>query len=474
MKIFSKRNGLTLPNQHGARLRFLVIVGTLLIASFIGLRPGSRLAMLPVLLVVGLLGLAALLRYLPWGVIAIVPISFLVDFRVGTGTNVALNAAFLFLFALIGVWLLRMIVVERHLRLVASPVNLPALLFIGAGLLSWLTSFLPWLPLATGRPSMAAQAGAFLIYALSIGAMLLAINTLTNQRLLETFTWFFIVFGIIYLLAQVVTWDFKFVIRWFVDAHYGSAAYWTLLSAMTLGQALFNRRLSHWIRGGLLITAVIVVAFGLLKRPEWISGWLPPIIAVGILIWLKNWRLGLLVTVFGTLLLIPTILNFYNTQVNTETQQWSSLTRFATWPIVLNLFKINPLTGLGPAVYPYLTSFFFYLGYYVTFNTHNNFFDIVLQMGLIGFGLFSWLVAVIYQQGWRLRLKSGDGFSQGYVNGVLAALTAILISGAFADWFLPFLYNIGIPGFQASVFLWLFCGGLLSLTLLKQEQSQNA
>ena len=57
---------------------------------------------------------------------------------------------------------------------------------------------------------------------------------------------------------------------------------------------------------------------------------------------------------------------------------------------------------------------------------------------------------------------------------MLAALTAILISGAFADWFLPFLYNIGIPGFQASVFLWLFCGGLLSLTLLKQEQSQNA
>ena len=32
-----------------------------------------------------------------------------------------------------------------------------------------------------------------------------------------------------------------------------------------------------------------------------------------------------------------------------------------------------------------------------------------------------------------------------------------------ADWFLPFVYNIGFVGFQASVLVWLFLGGLVSL-----------
>jgi hypothetical protein len=32
---------------------------------------------------------------------------------------------------------------------------------------------------------------------------------------------------------------------------------------------------------------------------------------------------------------------------------------------------------------------------------------------------------------------------------------------ALADWFLPFVYNEGFPGFQASVLIWMFFGGFL-------------
>ena len=31
-----------------------------------------------------------------------------------------------------------------------------------------------------------------------------------------------------------------------------------------------------------------------------------------------------------------------------------------------------------------------------------------------------------------------------------------------ADWILPFVYNIGFPGFQASVLVWLFLGGMVA------------
>jgi hypothetical protein len=44
---------------------------------------------------------------------------------------------------------------------------------------------------------------------------------------------------------------------------------------------------------------------------------------------------------------------------------------------------------------------------------------------------------------------------------MLGAWFSIMVIMALADWFLPFVYNIGFPGFQASVLVWMFFGGLL-------------
>lgn len=38
-----------------------------------------------------------------------------------------------------------------------------------------------------------------------------------------------------------------------------------------------------------------------------------------------------------------------------------------------------------------------------------------------------------------------------------------------ADWILPFVYNIGFPGFQASVLVWLFMGGLVALEQIEAK-----
>jgi len=32
-----------------------------------------------------------------------------------------------------------------------------------------------------------------------------------------------------------------------------------------------------------------------------------------------------------------------------------------------------------------------------------------------------------------------------------------------ADWFLPFVYNIGFAGFRTSALAWMFLGGLVAL-----------
>ena len=42
-----------------------------------------------------------------------------------------------------------------------------------------------------------------------------------------------------------------------------------------------------------------------------------------------------------------------------------------------------------------------------------------------------------------------------------------------ADWALPFVYNSGFPGFQASVLLWLFLGGLVALDVRTQGEDTD-
>ncbi len=48
-------------------------------------------------------------------------------------------------------------------------------------------------------------------------------------------------------------------------------------------------------------------------------------------------------------------------------------------------------------------------------------------------------------------------------SGMLATLAGIVVIMLLLDWFLPFVYNVGFPGFQASVLVWLFLGGLVAI-----------
>ena len=54
---------------------------------------------------------------------------------------------------------------------------------------------------------------------------------------------------------------------------------------------------------------------------------------------------------------------------------------------------------------------------------------------------------------------------------MLAAGAGALVLMLFADWILPFVYNIGFSGFQASVLVWLFLGGLVALEQMAARES---
>jgi len=246
----------------------------------------------------------------------------------------------------------------------------------------------------------------------------------------------------------------------------------TWVVALCFGQMAFNEALAlrwRWACG-LVIAAALYVSWT--QERAWISGWLPPLVAVAVMAWLGTRKRGLtiLVVTIGIVLTMSVVVYWV---VNTQEQQYSTASRVATWPIMLDMIRASPLIGLGPANYYHYTPLYSLWGWRVYFNSHNNFIDIIAQTGLVGLGAFAWLVFELARAGWRMQAREGGGFSHAYITATLGGLAGTLAAGFMGDWFLPFTYNIGFAGFRAAIFPWLFLGGLLALEHIGASRGDN-
>jgi O-antigen ligase len=136
---------------------------------------------------------------------------------------------------------------------------------------------------------------------------------------------------------------------------------------------------------------------------------------------------------------------------------------------------VNPILGLGPANYHFYTPLFSIMGYYIEFNSHNNYVDVVAQAGLLGLAFFLWFFGEIGWLGWKLRKVVPQGFEYAFVIGCLGGLGGSLVAGMLGDWVIPFIYNIGLRGMRASILAFIFFAGLVVLEkrYLNQPQGES-
>jgi hypothetical protein len=251
---------------------------------------------------------------------------------------------------------------------------------------------------------------------------------------------------------------------------FSRAPLWMLLTAIGGGQLLFNRGLSRpaQLFLGLSLLAALLYAFA--EQQEAASNWVGVGAAAAALVWLRFPRLRwptvtLIVILAVTGLLFPTVYNFAG---GDREWQLTGGSRLVLIQRVIEVTLRNPITGLGPAAYrfyagmhplPYLRAYWLE----PQVNSHNNYVDLFAHTGVVGLALFAWFAMAVGGTGVRLRARYRDGFLGGYLNGVLAAGAGSLVLMMMADWILPHVYNIGFPGFQASVLVWLFLGGIVAL-----------
>lgn len=439
---------------------------------------GQRASPLWLGLLVAAAGGLALLARPVLGPPVLVLAALVVPLEIGTGTEVKLNAASLLIPALAVLWLLDR-ARRRAVRFVPSPANRPLLLFLIAGLLSLLVGRATWDPtVPVSSNFLLVQLAQWAIFAFSALAFWLTANLVPDEKTLWRLTAIFLLVGggaaILRLLPGVGG-----QVNRLTTAAFIRAPFWVLLAALAAGQLLFNRGLSLLWRVFLAGVLLASLFYAFVQQQEAASNWVGLAAVMGVLIWLRfprlRWPLASLVIILIVLgILFPSIYEFAGGDNEWEESGGSRLVLIER---VVEVTFRNPVTGLGPAAYrPYanMKPLPYNGAYWVAplINSHNNYVDLFAHGGLLGLLLFFWFAAEIARLGARLRQRYPAGLAAAYVNGMLAVGAGSLVIMLLADWMLPFVYNIGFSGFQASILVWLFLGGLVALENIPDADRQ--
>lgn len=355
-------------------------------------------------------------------------------------------------------WCLRL-VLRRQITLDRSRVVVAALALIVVATLSFIVGQYPWFP-APHAP-MRAQMGGLAIFVLSAGLFLAVGHEVRSLAVLRRLTWLFLGLGGLMVLLQMAPGlPAGSAIDVVTRPETVGSAFWTWLVAMSAAQALHNARMAPPVRLAVLLVGLLALARGLLTF-SWVSGWLPPLVAFGVVLFLRFPRL----TLGSAVLSLAPVLLWSDAASGPlwqgESYSWSS--RLEAWSIVLRMVETNPWLGFGPANYYHYTTLFPIWGWWVRFNSHNNYLDLLAQTGVLGLLVFGWFALEATGLGLKLWRRLPAGFARGYVAGALGGLGGMLVSGMLADWIIPFAYNIGLRGFRSSLLFWFFLGGLVAL-----------
>jgi hypothetical protein len=418
---------------------------------------GSQRIGLLLLLLLSIAFAIVLLKWPPLGLVLFVPATLYVPISISTGTGTALSAPVLLLCLLAGLWLMTMVVKERKITIEKSRPVIAVLVFVLIAILAFAVGLLP-LYLFAQQASLAAQIGGLSVFIFSALVFLLMVHQLKDIRWLQAITWTFLILGGIYIAGRLV--PVLGTQRFFQYGAHGSL-FWTWLAALAFGQAVFNRDIKPYLRLALLGLTAAALAVGWFQTRDWASGWVPALVAIGVIVWLRSWKMGIMLSVAAIAVKL-----IFDPSLGADlvaADQYSIDTRWVAYGIVLELARANPLLGLGMSNYYHYTPLIPILGWYVPFNSHSQYIDLIAQTGFLGIACFFWFMFEVWRVGWRLRTNITGGFANGYVHGALGGLVGMLVASALGDWVLPFVYNIGLIGLRASLLGWLFLGGLVAL-----------
>jgi O-antigen ligase len=420
----------------------------------------------PLLLIVAgavpasLLALNWLVRHRPWMPVLILAAAAFTPFTLPTGRGSRIVDSLLLTMVFAGLWLLRMLTVERRFSLRPTPLNLPLLLFMAMTAWSLVWSNLyrdPLVAIWGSFPFVQILSG--LTNILLCVAFLMVYNFIEDLRLLKALTGVMLAAAALGLLKR-----YELIPASIGDLIVNTGGLFTMW-CIALGAAL-ALYCSRWHWGWRVLAAamaVLYVIWGLILHISWLAGWLPGLVALSVLIW-QHSRKAVVLMLIGVMAFAAFNYAEFEQAFAAENEE-SGQTRLAAWVQNWKITKDHLLFGTGPGGYAV-----YYMSYFPreAMATHSNYIDMLSQNGLAGFLPMLAFFAGIAWIGYRLtrRLRRRGDFVEGLANASFAGTLGCIVAMGFGDWLFPFAYTQTIEGFDYAVYNFLFMGATLVLDRL--------
>jgi len=148
-------------------------------------------------------------------------------------------------------------------------------------------------------------------------------------------------------------------------------------------------------------------------------------------------------------------------------KEFTSGRRMAIWKFTSMMIKDRPLLGSGIGTFKYNSlryqAEFFSQGdnrslypYGIAHEAHNEYLHFWAELGIIGLGIFLWMVIAYFYYGLKFLKKIKNNYSQGMLIGMMGIVMVVLVDGIFG-------FPLHLPA--TIVLFWLSLGLTISITL---------
>jgi len=442
-------------------IRAVVLAGLLAALAVVGYLAAGRRPERALVIGVGALVCVVAVRSVHrielWAV-AILATAAFVRFSIGTGTESSIVASLALTGLVVALWLARMLVIERRLRLKPAPTNLPLLGFIVAATVSlvWGIAFRdPLVVIWSSFPLV--QVASLVVMVLLPGVFLLVGNTIEDVRWLKAMVRVVLTAGTIGLAHEFLHVPLPFAVNVL-----GIFPMWA--SSIACSLALFDRRLRLWQRVLLLVFAAGWLLYGYPRRVSWLAAWVPSFAAMSVVTLMRSrWFILLIVIVF-----VFVGWRYVQTNLQGEMSE-SGRTRWEAWVQNWRVTSKHFLFGTGPAGYAV-----YYMSYFPTraMATHSNYIDLFSQTGIVGLSFSLWFFGALVWVGYRLclRLRKRSDFLEALAIAGFAGTVGGLVAMFIGDWMFPFAYTQTISGYDYVVYNWLLMGVVPAIDFMTRSQ----
>lgn len=447
----------------------LCLVATLLSAFLLeGIDSGASPipGLIPILAIAGIAGLAFVYTHMELFGLMVLAVSMLVNDGIATGSGTKATFTFVLLFVWLFLWFFKMVAVEKHIRLRPTLAHIPIFLFCVVAVISFLWSGAYTEPgvqyLLDSK--LAPRLMTTLVLIISPLTYLFYTNHIRSLNSLRFITWWFIGLGALYLVLELSLGTIP-------SPFNANGQFPTWVGVIALGQLLFNRQLTWWMRAGLGVIILGWLYITMTLGVTWLSGWLPLLVGVAAVVFFYSRKL------FFVVLLITAgmfVISYAAIQENfARENEESGGTRTQAWQRVFDLTERHLVFGTGPAGYH------FYFTTYLRGQwqlSHNNYVDILAQTGVAGFTLWLLLWGGIGVMTWRLYRvipRMGGGFQQGFAIALVASYPCTLVTMALGDYITPFPYTQTLQGIDYTIWAWILPGLATAMYYITLENSQK-